>query len=78
MLKKFTTLNKLHNEIDPVFILKDIFHVDKERVINLIKHFLLIHDLIHLMVLKYHVFADAFHGVELSSFDILNHYHLAE
>jgi len=63
MPEQFTSLYKLHQEVDSELILEDEFHIDKERMINLEQNVLLKRDVLHMVVLEYNVFTDAFHCI---------------
>jgi len=63
--EEFTTLYKLHQEINTPFVLEHILHIDQEWVVNSIENILLHADVSHLVVFQDQVFPDALHRVEI-------------
>ena len=65
MLEKFSPLDVVHDEVDPVCFLEDIVHAYEERVIDLEENELFSQYVLLSVVLKDHVFPDALHRVVL-------------
>ena len=63
MLKKLSTLDKLHYEVDAVSFLEDVVHPNNERVVDLVKDELLDLKRLERLMLNHNVFADAFHSI---------------
>jgi hypothetical protein len=76
--EQFTTFDEFHKEVDAELILKHIFHVDQKRVRDLVQDVLLELNVLHLLVFKDNVFADALHGVQLLVKLVLDHENLAK
>lgn len=49
--KELTTLDKLHQEVNPVLVLEDVLHVDKEGVIDSVQNIFFKLDVVHLLIL---------------------------
>lgn len=65
VLEKLTTLNKVHNEIDPVGFLEDVIHTYDERVVDLEQDDALDFQAVEGLMSDNDVFPDALHSVEL-------------
>jgi len=64
MLKKLSTLDELHNEVDAVSFLEYVVHPNNEWVVDLVKDELLDLKRLDGLMLNHNVFADGFHSVE--------------
>lgn len=65
MPRQFATLNVIHDEINAVCFLKDIIHPNDERMVDLIKNYLLTLNVINSIVFDHHIFPYALHCVVL-------------
>lgn len=66
VLKKLSSLHKLHDEVDAIGFLKDVVHANDERVIDLIEDHLLNLERLDRLMLNDHVLSHCLHGVVLA------------
>jgi hypothetical protein len=64
MREHFTTFDEWHNQENSLFGLKSCFHVDQERMLDLLHDLNLIHYALHHILLDDHVFSHCFHSIE--------------
>jgi len=76
--EELSTLNEVHEEKDATCILEDIVHGDNERMIDVVKDFLLELKRLHRFIFKYHVFSNALHRVNLLGLHMLTLKHFSE
>merc|ERR1740139_163316 len=65
MAEKFATFNKLHQEVDALFVLENKLHVHQEWVVYLVQDIFLQTNVLELLMLNNHILADALHSVQI-------------
>jgi hypothetical protein len=63
--EQFAPFDELHQEVDAVFVLEDVLHVDQEGMVNGVQYIFFKLNVIHLLVLKNNIFANALHSIQL-------------
>jgi len=64
VLKELSTLDEVHDEVDPVRLLEDVVHANYERVIYLIQNELFNLERLHRFVLDDYILSDDFHSIQ--------------
>ena len=65
MLKKFSALDEVHDEVDAERFLEDIVHANDKGVIHLVENQFLDLERIDWVMLDDHILSDALHRVQL-------------
>ena len=78
MLEKFSSLDKVHDEVDAESFLEDIVHANNKGVIHLVENEFLNLERIDWVVLDDHILSDALHRVQLPILFATDQIHLAK
>jgi hypothetical protein len=65
VLKEFSSLNEVHNEVDAVALLENIVEADYEGMVHLQQNQPLKLERLNALVLNHHILADDLHGKQL-------------
>ena len=76
--EKTSSLDERHDEVDTLFVLENVVKVYQERVIGSFQDISLHGQVLHLIVLDYELFSDAFHGIQLSILEELCQEHFTK
>ena len=78
MLKKFSSLDEVHDEVDAERFLEDIVHANDKGVIHLVENEFLDLERVDWVVLDDHVLSDTLHRVQLPILLATDQIHLAK
>lgn len=76
--EELATLDKVHQEVDAIFVLENVVHGYDEWVLHLVEDVLFELQTLKEVLVYYHILANALHSIELIGLSLLYHVDLAK